>query len=217
MRSRFDSQLEMLNKELIEMGLLCEEMIQLSQCSFRQYQDCLEQARGKEVEIDRMESDIESLCMKLLLKQQPVAKDLRCVSSALKMISDMERIGDQALDVIEIAEYVSDADEDSRQLIENMAEVAGRMVSNGIEAYVRKDEILAKEVILSDDKMDSLFDRMKEQLIYKVSEKTEHGEMYIDLIMIAKYYERIGDHATNIAEWVLYSLTGKKVSNAKDS
>lgn len=217
MRNRFDTQLELLNKELIEMGALCEELIRLSQKALLEDKDYIETARSKEMEVDRMESDIESLCMKLLLKQQPVARDLRSVSSALKMISDMERIGDQSLDIIEIVEYVKKCDRESKQYIEEMSNAAGKMVSDSVEAFVRKDEQLAKDVIASDDKVDSLFDIMKKRLIETISKEQANGEMYIDLIMIAKYYERIGDHATNIAEWVLYYLTGTKVSENKDS
>ena len=217
MRNRFDTQLELLNKELIEMGALCEELIRLSRKALLEDKDYIETARSKEMEVDRMESDIESLCMKLLLKQQPVARDLRSVSSALKMISDMERIGDQSLDIIEIVEYVKKCDRESKQYIEEMSNAAGKMVSDSVEAFVRKDEQLAKDVIASDDKVDSLFDIMKKRLIETISKEQANGEMYIDLIMIAKYYERIGDHATNIAEWVLYYLTGTKVSGNKDS
>ncbi|MBO5468652.1 MAG: phosphate signaling complex protein PhoU [Lachnospiraceae bacterium] len=217
MRNRFDTQLELLNKELIEMGALCEELIQLSRKSLLEDKDYIETARSKEMEVDRMESDIENLCMKLLLKQQPVARDLRSVSSALKMISDMERIGDQSLDIIEIVEYVKKCDKESKRYIEEMSNAAGKMVSDSVEAFVRKDEELAQEVIASDDKVDSLFDLMKKRLIEIISKEQADGEMYIDLIMIAKYYERIGDHATNIAEWVLYYLTGTKVSGNKDS
>lgn len=217
MRNRFDSQLELLNNELIEMGALCEELIDISQKSLDGDKDYLEIARMKELEVDRMESDIEALCMKLLLKQQPVARDLRSVSSALKMISDMERIGDQSLDIIELVEYVKECDRESKTCIHDMATAAGKMVSNSIEAFVRKDQKLASEVIDSDDILDDLFVQMKRRLIQIVSNEKQDGEMYVDLIMIAKYYERIGDHATNIAEWVLYSLTGKKVSGNKDS
>ena len=217
MRNRFDTQLELLNKELIEMGALCEELIRLSQKALLEDKDYIETARSKEMDVDRMESDIESLCMKLLLKQQPVARDLRSVSSALKMISDMERIGDQSLDIIEIVEYVKKCNRESKQYIEEMSNAAGKMVSDSVEAFVRKDEQLAKDVIASDDKVDSLFDIMKKRLIETISKEQANGEMYIDLIMIAKYYERIGDHATNIAEWVLYYLTGTKVSGNKDS
>ena len=217
MWNRFDTQLELLNKELIEMGALCEELIRLSRKALLEDKDYIETARSKEMEVDRMESDIENLCMKLLLKQQPVARDLRSVSSALKMISDMERIGDQSLDIIEIVEYVKKCDKESKQYIEEMSNAAGKMVSDSVEAFVRKDEELAKEVIASDDKVDLLFDLMKKRLIEIISKEQADGEMYIDLIMIAKYYERIGDHATNIAEWVLYYLTGTKVSGNKDS
>lgn len=217
MRNRFDTQLELLNKELIEMGALCEELIALTQKSLTEGCDYVELARAKELEVDRMESDVESLCMKLLLKQQPVAKDLRVISAALKMISDMERIGDQSLDIIEIVEYVKNCDEESKQCIEDMANAAGKMVSDSVDAFVRRDQGLAKSVIDADDYVDDLFDAMKKRLIQIISKEHANGEMYIDMLMIAKYYERIGDHATNIAEWVLYSITGVKVSNGKDS
>lgn len=217
MRNRFDTQLELLNKELIEMGALCEELIQLTRKALVEGTDYLENARAKELEVDRMESDIESLCMKLLLKQQPVAKDLRVVSSALKMISDMERIGDQSLDIIEIVEYVRNCDDESKKRIEEMARAAGKMVSDSVDAFVRKNQVLAKSVIDADDFVDGLFMEFKERLIHIISTEKSDGEMYIDMLMIAKYYERIADHATNIAEWVLYSITGKKVSNGKDS
>ena len=136
------------------MGALCEELIRLSQKALLEDKDYIETARSKEMEVDQMESDIESLCMKLLLKQQPVARDLRSVSSALKMISDMERIGDQSLDIIEIVEYVKKCDRESKQYIEEMSNAAGKMVSDSVEAFVRKDEQLAKDVIASDDKVD---------------------------------------------------------------
>ncbi len=217
MRNRFDTQLELLNKELIEMGALCEELIVLTQKSLIEGTDYVELARTKELEVDRMESDIEGLCMKLLLKQQPVARDLRVISAALKMISDMERIGDQSLDIIEIVEYVKNCDEESKRCIEEMANAAGKMVSDSVDAFVRRDKELAKAVIDADDFVDDLFDAMKKRLIHTISKEHTDGEMYIDMLMIAKYYERIADHATNIAEWVLYSITGTKVSNNKDS
>ena len=217
MRNRFDTQLELLNKELVEMGALCEELITLSKKALTDNEDYLEAARSKELEVDRMESDIENLCMKLFLKEQPVARDLRSISSALKMISDMERIGDQSLDIIEIVEYVRNCDRESKQSIEEMANAAGKMVFDSVEAFVRRDKELAKAVIDSDDLVDDLFDAMKKRLIQIVSNEKADGEMYIDLLMIAKYYERIADHATNIAEWVLYSITGTKVSGNKDS
>lgn len=217
MRNRFDTQLELLNKELIEMGALCEELIALTQKALAEGEDYVELARAKELEVDRMESDVEGLCMKLLLKQQPVARDLRVISAALKMISDMERIGDQSLDIIEIVEYVKNCDKESQQCIEEMANAAGKMVSDSVDAFVRRDKVLAKAVIDADDVVDNLFDDMKKRLIQIISLEHTDGEMYIDMLMIAKYYERIADHATNIAEWVLYSITGAKVSNNKDS
>ena len=163
----------------------------------------------------------EIIVQKDTIRQQRVFSMLKIMLgntlARLKMISDMERIGDQSLDIIEIVEYVKKCDRESKQYIEEMSNAAGKMVSDSVEAFVRKDEQLAKDVIASDDKVDSLFDIMKKRLIETISKEQANGEMYIDLIMIAKYYERIGDHATNIAEWVLYYLTGTKVSGNKDS
>lgn len=210
MRNRLDSQLELLNKELIEMGAICEEMIVLSKKSLNDESVYSKEAKTKEAEVDQMENDIENLCMKLLLQQQPVAKDLRFISSALKMISDMERIGDLSLDIIEIADYVKKCDEESKQEIENMVNAAGKMVTDSVNAFVRKEEELAKEVIASDDIVDRMFDEMKKRLLLILKDEQHDGEIYIDLVMIAKYCERIADHATNIAEWVLYALKGTK-------
>ena len=218
MRNKFDMQLERLNSQLTHMGEMCEIAITRATKALEDGKiDEAKAVREADEEIDQLEKDIERLCLKLLLQQQPVARDLRSVSSALKMISDMERIGDQSLDIIEIVEYVKKCDRESKQYIEEMSNAAGKMVSDSVEAFVRKDEQLAKDVIASDDKVDSLFDIMKKRLIETISKEQANGEMYIDLIMIAKYYERIGDHATNIAEWVLYYLTGTKVSGNKDS
>ena len=218
MRTHFDKQLDKLNDELIEMGSMIEKAIEHTiKALVTQDIDLANYVIESDEQVNRQERDIESLCLKLLLQQQPVARDLRSVSSALKMISDMERIGDQSLDIIEIVEYVKKCDRESKQYIEEMSNAAGKMVSDSVEAFVRKDEQLAKDVIASDDKVDLLFDIMKKRLIETISKEQANGEMYIDLIMIAKYYERIGDHATNIAEWVLYYLTGTKVSGNKDS
>ena len=158
--------------------------------------------------IDHKERDIESLCMKLLMHQQPVATDFRMITSALKMISDMERIGDQAEDIAEIAEYVTNADFQSKVNITDMAETAVKMVMNSIDSYIKKNTDIAYSVIAMDDTMDELFIKVKNQLINSVKKGTDNAEALIDMLMIAKYFERIGDHAENVAEWVIFSITG---------
>ncbi|MGN0482219.1 MAG: phosphate signaling complex protein PhoU [Lachnospiraceae bacterium] len=210
MRERFEKQLEMLNQELIQMGTLIEQAIGMAvRALVNQDVEAAKEAIAFDEEIDRQEHEIEMLCMRLLLQQQPVAKDLRLVSAALKMITDMERIGDHAADISEITlqiagtPYIADLD-----LIESMAKSTTDMVIKSVDAFVTKDLQLATVVISQDDVVDDLFDRMKERLIQKIDSKEEGGEQAIDLQMVAKYFERIGDHATNIAEWVIYSITG---------
>ncbi len=208
-RNRFDTQLEQLNTEMITMGLLCEEAIILAMKAFL---DSDRNARQlvfeKDEEIDRKEREIETLCMRLLLQQQPVAKDLRTISSAMKMISDMERIGDQAYDIATIASDIENNPTQSKLHIKVMADAAVKMVSDSISSFVKKDLKLAKSVILYDDVVDELFATVKKELIDLIANDKENGEVCIDLLMIAKYLERIGDHATNISEWVEYSITG---------
>ena len=217
MRSRFDQQLDQLNLELITMGAMCEEAIGLtagalvrSEAVQRRPIDQLEQR------IDQKERDIESLCMKLLLQQQPVAKDLRVISSALKMISDMERIGDQAADIAEILQYITDFEAESKSHMADMASAAGRMVTDAVAAFVSRDVRKARAVMAYDDHVDALFGQVKRELTAIIGENPQNGEICLDLLMIAKYFERIGDHAVNIAEWVEFSLTGKhaEVSHA---
>ena len=212
MRSRFDEQLATLNKELIEMGALCEESIACAvKALFDEKTDeMITKVNDNEEETDHMEHDIEALCMKLLLHQQPVAKDLRCVSSALKMISDMERIGDQSQDIAEIAGFVHSTDLAGKVHISDMANEAISMVTMSVDSFVRKDVSLAKKAIDADDKVDSLFLKVKEELIDLVRSDSGDAEYFMDLLMAAKYLERIADHATNIAEWVVYSITGER-------
>lgn len=209
MRSRFDEQLALLNKEMIEMGALCEESIALAIRAL----DEGNVAMAKSVAplaagIDQKERDIESRCLKLLLQQQPVAKDLRQISAALKMITDMERIGDQAEDIAEIIPYLNGRTAEECEQIRFMAKEAVRMVTDSIDAYVRRDVELARAVIEHDDIVDDYFAEAKQLLIELVTSNPEDGEYAIDLLMISKYLERIGDHATNIAEWVIFSVTG---------
>ena len=212
MRSKFDEQLEYLNVELIKMGALCEEAISSAiKALLDDDQEMSRKAQDTDREIDQKERDIESLCLKLLLQQQPVARDLRVISSALKMISDMERIGDQASDIAEITAFISGNEVQSRIHIRDMALAAINMVTESIDSCVRKDMSLAQNVIQSDDTVDALFLKVKEELISLIKGDNGSAEAYMDLLMIAKYLERIGDHATNIAEWVLFSITGKHV------
>lgn len=209
MRNKFDSQLEKLNLELITMGALCEDAISASVKGFLDDDDALcRKAVETEDEINRKERDIESICMKLLLEQQPVARDLRVISSALKMISDMERIGDQAYDIAEIAKFIKNSNVKSKIHIKDMAAAATKMVTDSVDSFVIKDVELARAVMAYDDKVDNLFNCVKDELVQLITEDKANGEFCIDLLMIAKYLERIGDHAVNIAEWVEYSITG---------
>lgn len=212
MRNRFDEQLEQLNVGLIKMGALCEESIA---CAVKALFDektaeMIAKVNDNEEETDHMEHDIEALCMKLLLHQQPVARDLRSVSSALKMISDMERIGDQSQDIAEIAGFVHSTDLAGKVHISDMANEAISMVTMSVDSFVRKDVELAKKAIAADDKVDSRFLEVKRELIELVRSDSGDAEYFMDLLMAAKYLERIADHATNIAEWVVYSITGER-------
>ncbi len=209
MRTKFDEMLDELNIELIKMGALCEEAIT---CAVKALLDrdneMAEKAFAVEKAIDEKEREIEGFCMKLLLRQQPVARDLRIISSALKMISDMERIGDQAADIAEITRHTGGENVFGKVHIKEMAEAAVKMVSNSINSFVKNDTNAAKRVIMEDDKVDELFIKVKSELIALIAGNAEMGEYCIDIMMIAKYLERIGDHAVNIAEWVEYSVTG---------
>lgn len=210
MRSRFDEQLNTLNTEMIEMGALCEESIALASKALTTGDVSLaERVSALSADIDQKERDIESRCMKLLLQQQPVARDLRQISAALKMITDMERIGDQAEDIAEIITYLEGKTAEETVHIRDMAAETISMVTDSVDAYVKKDTELAKTVIGHDDKVDQYFDKVKSSLIKMIADNPENGEYALDLLMIAKYFERIGDHATNIAEWVIFSVTGQ--------
>ena len=208
-RSRFDAQLEQLNVELIKMGALCEEAITASVSALMKYdRTVVQMVFEKDNEIDHMERDIETFCMRLLLQQQPVAKDLRQISAALKMITDMERIGDQAEDIAEIICFLKEEDRKEDILLPEMAKASIGMVTESVDAFVKRDIMLAEKVIKDDDIVDRYFDRVKEDLIRKIADDPKDGEYAIDLLIIAKYYERIADHAVNIAKWVIFSVTG---------
>ena len=211
MRNRFDRQLEQLNNELINMGSLIEEAIEMAITALIK-QD-VKKARDVvefDEEIDEKEREIESLCWKLLLQQQPVARDLRQISAALKMITDMERIGDHAADISEMTilmadkPYIRNIDH-----LQTMAKETMVMLVKSIEAYVEKNQEKAEKVIANDDVIDDLYDEIKMELIEAIQKDANNGEQATDLLMVAKYLERIGDHATNIAEWVIFSITGK--------
>lgn len=208
MRNRFDEQLEKLNVELIRMGALCEDVISQAAKTLETPTDEFRQiVYDTDHEIDRKERDIESLCMRLLLQQQPVASDLRLISSVLKMITDIERIGDQASDIAEIVTFLSGACGHNKH-IEEMAQATIKMVTDSLDAFVRRDLSLAWSVIEYDDVVDNLFTECKKDLIAEIAQNPDDGERVLDILMIAKYLERIGDHATNIAEWVEFSITG---------
>lgn len=253
MRNKFEEDLAVLNAELEKIGKLCEEAIAAAVAALiLRDTDFAEKAEEKDAEIDRMEREIEHLCMKLLLRQQPVARDLRVISAALKMISDMERIGDQASDIAEIvkrsveksaalyenpskiyekpsaehenpearyekleggeslAEYEAETDRIASGIhIKDMAEAAIKMVNGSVASFIAKDVELAKNVMLQDDIVDGLFEKVKKEIMLLIKSSDVSSERGLNLLMIAKYLERIGDHAVNIAEWVEYSLTGR--------
>ena len=209
MRSRFDEQLTLLSRELIEMGALCEEVISMASRALMDGNAALaRRVAPLDSEIDHKERSIESMCMKLLLQQQPVARDLRQISAALKMITDMERIGDQAEDISEIVQFLNGRTVENADLLQEMSRAVIKMVTESVDAYVKHDIMLAEKVVRDDDIVDSCFTTVKRKLIDAIAANPSDGEYALDLLMIAKYFERIGDHAVNIAEWVIFSVTG---------
>lgn len=209
MRNRFERQLLELNNELIQMGSMIERAIEMGISALvRQDVEKAKKAIAYDEEIDGQEKTVESLCMKLLLQQQPVAKDLRLISAALKMITDMERIGDQAADIADIVKVTSLGVPDASIRLKDMAKATASMVTKCIDAYVKQDLKLAREVIDFDDIVDDLFDEVKDEILQGMRKGITTDVQSLDYLMIAKYYERIGDHATNIAEWVVYSING---------
>jgi len=209
MRSRFDEQLEALNSHLIEMGTFVEQIISLAAMALiEEKEELVKEAIKVDMAIDDKEKEIETLCMKLLIMQQPVASDLRLISSALKLITDMERIGDQSHDIANISRFLTGKQISQVENIPPMAEAAIKMVTDSVNAFVLRDLELANSVIAYDDVIDNLFIKVRDELIELIRIDNSKGEQAIDLLMIAKYFERIGDHAVNIAEWVVYSITG---------
>ena len=211
MRSKFDEQLDRLNKEMMKMGSAIEDSIRKAvDALVRQDAELAKKVMIQDEEIDREQKTIENICFNLLIQQQPVAKDLRLISAALKMITDMERIGDHATDISEITielskeSYIKKLDH-----IQQMAKETMVMLVQSVEAFVNKDMDKARTVIVHDDVVDDLFNKVKAELIAMIHEDVNAGEQASDLLMAAKYFERIGDHATNISEWVIFSITGQ--------
>lgn len=211
MRSKFDEQLQLLNKDMIQMGALCESAIAMATKALTEG-DIVLAGKVPELsfEIAQKERNIEAMCMKLLLQQQPVAKDLRVISSALKMVTDMERIGDNSGDIAEIVTMANISASNNTLPIKDMAKAAIKMVNWSIDAFVKRDIQIAQEVIDYDDVVDGYFDKIKTELIAEFGKVGADGENVLDLLMIAKYLERMGDHAVEIAKWVIFSITGHK-------
>ena len=210
MRNRFDLQLKQLNDDIIEMGNMIERAIEMGVYALIGHDtDKAKQTIDYDMDIDHMERDIEALCMKLLLQQQPVARDLRQISSALKMITDMERIGDQASDIAELSLQLGDvSDIDEISLIQKMANETMMMVVRGTEAYVTKDLDVAHNVIDNDDVVDDLFNEVKTGMMQAIREQSLDADRVVDYLMMAKYLEKVGDHAVNIAQWAIFRMTG---------
>ena len=209
MRDFFQEQLNELNRELIIMGANCEEIIAFAYQSLTNWDEALvKKVKKVGAQIDESERTIETICMKLLLRQQPVARDLRQISAAMKMITDMERIGDQAEDIVEIVPHLAAYPNAEFPKIQEMAKAAQSMVTEAVDAYVKRDLEMARKVMAHDDVVDTYFSKVRSALIDVIASHPSEGEYALDLLMIAKYFERIGDHCTNIAEWVEFSVTG---------
>ena len=209
MRDFFHEQLNELKRELTIMGSNCEEIIALASCALTDMdEELVDKVKTIGAQIDESERTIETICLKLLLRQQPVASDLRQISAAMKMITDMERIGDQAEDIVEIIPYMNAHPDEKFPKIREMAKAAQAMVTEAVDAYVKQDLDLAKKVMAHDDIVDDYFAQVKNGIIDIIAAEPSQGAYALDLLMIAKYFERIGDHCTNIAEWVEFSITG---------
>ena len=213
MRYRYDMQLHTLDTQLTHMGELCEAAItKVTQALKDGNTEQAQVVIKEDEEIDQIEKDIERLCLKLLLQQQPVARDLREVSAALKMISDMERIGDQASDIADLSKFIEENHVQIPELIGKMAEMTVGMVTESVDAFVKRDLDLCRKVIDDDDQVDDAFNQIKEELAELMYQNLD-AKAGLDLLMTAKYMERIGDHAVNIAEWVEYAITGEHRNN----
>lgn len=210
MREYFIKQLDNLNKMMIDMGMLAESAIKESVYSIiNNDKERAKNAINLEKVLDDKEKEIESLCNRLILQQQPVASDLRNISSALKIITDLERIGDQAADIAHLSLQLDFQISEDIEVLETMATNTCKMLTTSIDAYIKKDEILARKVIDFDDNIDRDFLNSKKRIIELIQAKSVDSEILLDYMMVAKYFERIGDHASNISSWVIYSITGK--------
>ena len=213
MRDLFQEQLKELNQELTGMGKACEEIIAMASSALTEWdEELVKRVERVGAQIDECERAIENICMKLLLRQQPVARDLRAISAAMKMITDMERIGDQAEDSVEIVPHMAVRPDEKYPKIREMARETMGMVTEAVDAYVRQDPELARKVMDHDDIVDDYFRHVRNGIIDLIATDPTDGEYALDLLMIAKYFERIGDHCTNIAEWVVFSITGEHKS-----
>lgn len=213
MRKKFDQELEAVKENLAKMGLLCEQGIEMAIEYIEKPDQKLETSIAEtEQEIDDMERQIENQCLKLFMREQPVASDLRAVSAAMRMISDLERIGDHAEDIAEVAKYLNEdgSPAGSMNELREMSRAASAMVRNAVEAYAKKDLDLANQVAASDDVVDSYFEKIKKDIATQISENVESAQHGLDSLMVAKYLERIGDHSVNLAEWVRFMITGNK-------
>ena len=213
-RNSFNRELELLNMELTNMGKAIETAIDYAEKAlFQRDEKLVKSALEYDTEVDHLEQTIETRCLQLLLRQQPVARDLRTISAALKMITDMERIGDQAGDIAEVSlRLPEDLDMDRLKNIQAMSKASAKMVTNAVDAFVTRNQTLAEHIMAADDEVDHLFEVVRDELIETVRQESGDVAAAIDLLMIAKYFERIGDHAVNIAEWVIYSITGQHKS-----
>ena len=210
MRDFFQEQLKELHQELTKMGAACEEIIAMASHSLTGWDpELVKQVSKVGTQIDESERTIETICLKLLLRQQPVARDLRQISAAMKMITDMERIGDQAEDIVDLVPHMTVRADEKFPRIREMAKAAQQMVTEAVDAYVKQDLELARKVMAHDDIVDDYFNQVKQGIIDIIAANPGDGEYALDLLMIAKYFERIGDHCTNIAEWVEFSVTGE--------
>ena len=213
MRSKFDEQLHLLNQEMMQMGSMIEDSIQKAiNALIDQNVELAKKIMDNDTQIDHEQKKIENLCFNLLMQQQALAKDLRVISAAMKMVTDMERIGDHAADISEMTILMSKTKYiPNLEHINRMASETVQMLIRSIEAYVEKDMKKAVDVIASDDVVDDLFDKNKAELIEQIQREPQSAESAADMLMVAKYFERIGDHATNIAEWVIFALDDKKM------
>ena len=215
MREKFIEQLQTLYRQMTVMGGLCQQAIAAAVKTLEEEEETAEKLEAQvfalDGEVDDMEREIETLCTKLLLKQQPVAADLRRITAALKMVTDLERIGDQASDIAELARFIRKGGK--HEHLHEMAREVIRMVSDAVEAFVHLDLAQARAVIAYDDVVDRWFNQIKSDLVEQIAADKSTGEELLDIFMVAKYLERIGDHATNLAEWVEYAQTGARSKN----